>query len=379
MSNTQERVSIFRKVGECLYRHSAGNYYALVKHGGKQYRKCLKTTDAKEAKRLLGDYRKRLEQTDPRQGKVTVGQLAEKYLTGIGGMERSTVENRAGIIRILKATWPGGEHVLAREVKPSTVNDWLSIHEKRLKSSTFNEYLRVVRCIFRVAVNDKIIAENPVLRTEKKREKPNRPCPSWDEFKAIVSAIRNNQPLGSGEASANLIEFMGLAGLGNAEAWKLVWGDVDFKRNTIKVYRAKTDTGFQIPIYPLLKPFLERLKSKAEEENNYSHEIKIFTVRNCNRSLASACKGLGLPSYSHRAFRRMFVTRALRAGVDIKTIAAFQGHSDGGRLILQTYSAEVDDEHKQKMAALLSRPEPPLMPTDGGNVIQGDFKAAGAQ
>ena len=39
---------------------------------------------------------------------------------------------------------------------------------------------------------------------------------------------------------------------------------------------------------------------------------------------------------SHRSFRRMFITRAIEKGVDVKVIAEWQGHRDGGRLILQT-------------------------------------------
>ena len=40
----------FHKVGENLYRLStSGGYYALLKRGGKQYRKSLKTTDKEPA------------------------------------------------------------------------------------------------------------------------------------------------------------------------------------------------------------------------------------------------------------------------------------------------------------------------------------------
>ena len=34
----------------------------------------------------------------------------------------------------------------------------------------------------------------------------------------------------------------------------------------------------------------------------------------------------------------MFITRAIERGVDVKVIAEWQGHKDGGKLILDTYS-----------------------------------------
>jgi len=38
--------AVFRKVAACLYRHeTSGGYYALLKRGGKQFRKSLGTTD----------------------------------------------------------------------------------------------------------------------------------------------------------------------------------------------------------------------------------------------------------------------------------------------------------------------------------------------
>jgi len=49
----------------------------------------------------------------------------------------------------------------------------------------------------------------------------------------------------------------------------------------------------------------------------------------------------------------MFITRAIEKGVDVKVIAEWQGHKDGGKLILDTYS-HVNPSHSQRMAALMS-------------------------
>jgi len=53
----------------------------------------------------------------------------------------------------------------------------------------------------------------------------------------------------------------------------------------------------------------------------------------------------------------MFVTRAIELGVDVKVIAEWQGHRDGGKLILQTYS-HVRPEHSNRMAQLLTVEQP---------------------
>ena len=79
---------------------------------------------------------------------------------------------------------------------------------------------------------------------------------------------------------------------------------------------------------------------------------KVFLIASAKKSLTAACTRLGLPQYSHRAFRRMFITRALEKGIDVQVIASWQGHRDGGKLILQTYS-HVRQIHADEMAKLL--------------------------
>ena len=53
----------------------------------------------------------------------------------------------------------------------------------------------------------------------------------------------------------------------------------------------------------------------------------------------------------------MFITRAIERGVDVKVIAEWQGHKDGGKLILQTYS-HVNPVHSNRMAQLLTLDQP---------------------
>jgi hypothetical protein len=53
----------------------------------------------------------------------------------------------------------------------------------------------------------------------------------------------------------------------------------------------------------------------------------------------------------------MFITTAIQRGVDVKVIAQWQGHQDGGKLILVTYS-HVRRAHSERMAALMTAEQP---------------------
>jgi integrase len=83
----------------------------------------------------------------------------------------------------------------------------------------------------------------------------------------------------------------------------------------------------------------------------------VFAIQNAKKAIAAACRRLNLPSYSHRSFRRLFITTAIERGVDVKVIALWQGHKDGGKLILEKYS-HVNPVHSRRMAALMTTEQP---------------------
>jgi integrase len=113
----------------------------------------------------------------------------------------------------------------------------------------------------------------------------------------------------------------------------------------------KTTAAFFIPIYPQVRPLVERL-CQDRKPNEY-----LFKIGQARKALANACARLELPNFTQRSLRRMFITRCLEKGIDVKVVAQWQGHRDGGKLILDTYS-HVRPAHAQRMAALLTTDEP---------------------
>ena len=340
---------LWTKSGTGLYRYNpSGTYHARVRHGGKLHRQSLKTTDFAYAKRLLADFKASLGRTDPHQGKTSFGAVLEKYTETLGQLKPSTRENKLRIIALLKRTWHGVDRMPVRVVKTSDLKAWLSKH--RIGSaSTYNQAVTVLRDALQLAVEDRVIADSPAANIKyHKPDAPLRSTPTFEEFNSIVADIRSQKFNGHGaEASADFIEFMGLAGLGQAEARALKRRDVDLKKGTITTFRHKTSTGFQIPVYPQLQPLVERLCEGKK------HDEHLLSIANAKKALEGACDRLGLPRYTQRSLRRMFITRAIENGVDVKVIAQWQGHKDGGALILKTYS-HVRPVHSQRMAALMT-------------------------
>ena len=128
----------------------------------------------------------------------------------------------------------------------------------------------------------------------RKREKPIRLTPSFEQFKAIIADVRAQVFNADAQDSADFLEFLGLAGLGQAEAGSLTRADVDFDAERIITFRHKTITGFAVPLFPQVRPLLERLcEGKA-------HHERVFKIADAKKALAGIhCTG-GLPFQAGR-------------------------------------------------------------------------------
>jgi integrase len=348
---TQQKNGELHRVGQSLYRYSSnGVYYARVKVDGKEIKRSLGTTDPTLARRKLAVLKDELCQIDRSQGRVTLAELCDRYLKTVQHQKPKTVERKTFIIGRIKRDWPTGKLTQIAKIKPSDVDLWLSSYQ--FGSASRNLFISSIKEVFDLAVRDRMIAASPAAHLRyAKREKPIRLTPTFEQFKAIIADVRAQQFNADAQDSADFLEFVGLAGLGQAEASSLTRADVNFEAGRIITFRHKTVTGFAIPLFPQVRPLLGWLcEGKA-------HDERIFKLNNAKKALSGACKRLGFPLFTQRSLRRMFITRAIQLRVDVKTIAEWQGHRDGGKLILDTYS-HVNPVHSDHMAQLMTDEEP---------------------
>jgi integrase len=205
-----------------------------------------------------------------------------------------------------------------------------------------------VRAIFAFAVANSVIGKSPfdpkVVRKEK-RQPVLRRIPSDEEFQKIIAEIRKpswkattgkhggQRPMFRHE-SADFAEYLGLASIGQAEAVNLHWEDINFATGTIHYRRQKTQRPFETPIFPWLRPLLEKRRAEAGPVPRG----RVFKIKDVKNALNGACRRAGLPHFSQRNLRAMGIRRLWEAGTDVKVIAKWQGHNDGGKLIMTIYT-----------------------------------------
>jgi integrase len=309
----------------------------------------LRTTDPQLAKRRLAERIQNASKIDPKLGKMTLEELLRLYEERLGQYAPKTVATRQSILKIFKHSWSHGLNVSVQSISTGQLQMWLAGKRTNFKNATYNEYARFLRHLFELALDFRVIAASPAAGLKGLRvETPIRTTPNWDQFQALVREVRSQKFNAEADDSADLIEFMGLAGVGTAECANLKGEHIDFTAKRITLYRVKTDTGYTIPIFPQVLPFLQSLETKGQLKQGEN----VFKVRDPKKALMAACKRLGFPHFSPRALRRCFITRAIEMGIDFKTIASWQGHRDGGVLIAKTYS-HLRSEHSEAMAQRL--------------------------
>jgi len=341
-----------------LYQYrSSGTFFANVRKSGKLHTESLHTKDGQTARRLLRDFKARLDRTDARFGKISfVDWLEQHYQPALKGAE-STLTGKARIIGRVKETWVAARTLPMADLKPSQVERWLNEQYGNWTAGTFNGALTVIRDALERAVQDRALLQNPAAQLKyAKRARPVRLTPSWEEFCCIVRDVRSQRFNATSQESADFIEACRMLGLGQAELAGMKREHVDLEAGRVLVFRKKTRTPFFIPLYPQARALVTRLCQ------NKRHHERLFEIDQARRALRNACKRLGYPMYSHRALRRCFIVRCLELGIDAKTVSEFQGHVDGGVLVMQVYS-HVRPAHAQRMAQLLTVEQPP-------NVIQ---------
>ncbi len=337
----------FQRVTKGLYRFKrTGTLYAVFKVDGRTRWKCLETDDPILARERMAEEIKTASRLDWRQAAtVTVRQLVKMYERNPMGLAKSTLKIRKQLLQVFERTWEFGLGIKASAVKPIMLKSWLAMRrqEQSLKASGLNNYIRMLHGLFQLAVELGAVVESPAEAVNLlKEESPERLTPTWEQALAIIGAAKRQN-------SKDVLSAMLFMGLGQAEIANLLGEHIDFTRGQITIRRQKTQKVFTIPMYPQVRPLLERLRAEGKIVSGKP----LVEHAKPREALSLACRRLGYPQFSPRSFRRAFITRALEKGVDPRCVAAWQGHRDA-TLVLRVYGHIIQGKHAQEMADRLT-------------------------
>lgn len=338
------------RVGHCLYRSQETDvYYAILRRGGKQIKRSLKTTDAALAKRRLADFEQKAARLNTGESsRVSFADLSKHWLEATAGtMKASSHFRQSGVVKKLNEFLGT---MMVRAITKGNIETWASQRSQTRAARTFNYERETLVRILDYAVRDGFILDNPA-RVVKRLKQPHGKAviPSKEQFGQLIAAIRGLKV--TAHDSANLCELLAYSGCRLGEATALRWGDVDFTARQFTVtggeHGTKNHETRTVPLFPALDRFLRQLRDSLPQPPDAG--ARICPINNAKKALISACRAAGLPHFTHHHLRHFFCSNAIEAGVDFKAIAGWVGHKDGGLLVARTYG-HLRDEHSTAMA-----------------------------
>lgn len=179
-----------------------------------------------------------------------------------------------------------------------------------------------------------IFQQTPV----KKRELPTR-----EQLDNIIAKIPELFPR-YGHRAALSVRFLAYSGMRISEATAVKWSDIRGGR----IYVSESKTGERtLDINPPLQQVIDDIASIYGS----SSDDLVIPAKNIRLQIQTTCRDLGYHHLDHHDLRAWFITWAINAGIDVKTIADWVGNSPA---VLLTRYASIQSEIKKQHAAKLS-------------------------
>jgi integrase len=364
----------FPKVPNLLQYCSTGLYFARTKINGKLIRRSLTANTFEEAKLALHDFLAKEQKRRHIVGApVTFGEARGLYEASLQNdhtlSDKSRYYRQNCIKRLLKS-WPELDGLKLRAINRQQCEQWANKLAGEVDAQYFNNILGTIKGILkRAGITDDESPLAEVKRMGIELVPPTLPEPA--QFLKIIELIETS---GSGrqQYAADFARFLAFSGCRLSEARAATWADVDLVKGFLTVHNAKVRRAKNwkptrlVPIIPEMRALLGRLRQARPESAD-----PICSVAECEKSLVSACKAVGIPKLTHHDLRHLFATRCIEAGVDIPTVSRWLGHSDGGALAMRVYG-HLREKHSAEMAkrVTFATPQPEnVLPMPMGEAI----------
>ena len=319
---------------------------------GKQVRKFERFPTLKEARKRKEEFKaqKKLKQTPPPLEKITLGEYIVRYLE-IHKEEKAETTNEyyAKIYKRIKEYKICKMHI--KDIERRDIIDYMQTLkvETRLTVQTINKDLGFLKTVFKDALKNEYIVNNPTSLIDNLKVVNQFQGKSYteEEVLQIISYLKNYP-----NRNIRILFYMGLCfGLRRGEIMGLKWENIDFSKNTITinnnrvVLRNKTidkspktkdsERKLTLEDFPFI---IEELKSYRNWQiENFPDSLyvminpytgKPLTARGLNNGFNTFITKCNVRRLRIHDLRHTFATICRHKGATIEEISKALGHSD---------------------------------------------------
>jgi integrase len=234
-----------------------------------------------------------------------------------------------------------------------------------LSETTVNRDVEVIRHLLFWAVDEGIIAANPIarIRTARERGKRRPVLTVADELKLLATCSKHLKPIVMAALDT---------GMRRGELLNQDWRDIDFDRKVLSVTHSKTAEGEHrlIPLTTRLYALLDGMRQTSGVIFTYEKQ----PIHRLKTGWAGALRRAGIPYLRFHDLRHTFNSRLADLGVIADIRKELMGHSRGGDVhslythielpTLREAINRLDAWHTEKVRALQSTGDGATAPHD---------------
>jgi integrase len=323
----------------------ARNWYVEYSYGGKRVRRRAKGARTKsEAKAYVRGILAQIDRGEylarkPRE--ILFKVFAKYYMKWAKVNKRSWKRDRTFMAHFR----PFFEGRMLHRMTPMLIEDYKRKRRENVTGATVNRELACLKHMFNMALNDGIVAENPVrkvrfFREDGQRERILTPEEEGELLKHCNDYLKN----------AVLIALN--TGMRRGEILALKWGQVDLARGVLTVENTKNGKRRKIPVNSALRCVLGKLRENGDsDEFVFPNRKTGESVKNVKKSFRRACEKAGIKGFRFHDLRHTFATRLVERGVDLATVSELLGHST---IVLTKRYSHPSPAHKREAVETLA-------------------------
>lgn len=283
--------------------------------------------------------------TRPVVDTTTVGELLAVWLDGKRGLSRKGWKSAVTTERTVRARW--GD-MLALDVERSAVQSWIASATRgdgeRFSGSALHKMLQCLAGAMRIAVERDVIERNPCdgVRVAASPVREARYLSAAD-LRTLADAAEHYGPL---------VWLLGTAGLRVGEAVALDVGDVDPVRRRLRVRKAKSGRGRDVPVAASVLARLDLGRDPGAPLFVTRRGFRVDSDNFRSRVFSPIAEPFGCTIHD---LRHTAASLAIASGADVKVVQRMLGHASAA-MTLDRYGHLFDaglDAVADRMDAML--------------------------
>jgi integrase len=228
-----------------------------------------------------------------------------------------------------------------------------------LSARSVNLDVIALRNVLKKAVNDGHLTTLPMTGLKPLKVRTvKRPLITPMQFEKLCTAARLCGK--NGEELVDYLKFLAFTGARCSEALRVKWADVDFERRHVTIGAdglSKNGKSRVVDFNPNLEAHVRDMWERRAPDTAWlfpspQRGDQDRAAKSLRDSFEIARKQAKLDCVGFHDLRHYFCSLAIMSGIDVRTIAEWMGHLDGGILIGKIYS-HLLGEHRQRMAQKL--------------------------